>query len=119
MIRCENCGHTLKDDQKICDVCGKPVRRKKTEDVELEEQLAKPIAKIVENETVDAQVYLKEIQGTLDKNKQGQNRVTDNDVLGVSQRSSVLLNLVNCLVKPKLNFIAYVSLKVLILLKRS
>lgn len=88
MIRCENCGHTLKDDQKICDVCGKPVRRKKTEDVELEEQLAKSIAKIVENETVDAQVYLKEIQGTLDKNKQGQNRVTDNDVLGVSQRSS-------------------------------
>lgn len=88
MIRCENCGHTLKDDQKICDVCGKPVRRKKTEDVELEEQLAKSIAKIVENETVDAQVYLKEIQGTLDKNKQGQSRVTDNDVLGVSQRSS-------------------------------
>ena len=88
MIRCENCGHTLKDDQKICDVCGKPVRRKKTEDVELEEQLAKSIAKIVENETVDAQVYLKEIQGTLDKNKQGQGRVTDNDVLGVSQRSS-------------------------------
>ncbi len=88
MIRCENCGHTLKDDQKICDVCGKPVRRKKTEDVELEEQLAKSIAKIVENETVDAQVYLKEIQGTLDKNKQEQNRVTDNDVLGVSQRSS-------------------------------
>ncbi len=88
MIRCENCGHTLKDDQKICDVCGKPVRRKKTEDVELEEQLAKSIAKIVENETVDAQVYLKEIQGTLDKNKQGQNRVTDNDILGVSQRSS-------------------------------
>ena len=88
MIRCENCGHTLKDDQKICDVCGKPVRRKKTEDVELEEQLAKSIAKIVENETVDAQVYLKEIQGTLDKNKQGQNRATDNDVLGVSQRSS-------------------------------
>lgn len=87
MIRCENCGHTLKDDQKICDVCGKPVRRKKTEDVELEEQLAKSIAKIVENETVDAQVYLKEIQGTLDKNKQGQSRVTDNDVLGVSQRS--------------------------------
>lgn len=88
MIRCENCGHTLKDGQKICDVCGKPVRRKKTEDVELEEQLAKSIAKIVENETVDAQVYLKEIQGTLDKNKQGQSRVTDNDVLGVSQRSS-------------------------------
>lgn len=88
MIRCENCGHTLKDGQKICDVCGKPVRRKKTEDVELEEQLAKSIAKIVENETVDAQVYLKEIQGTLDKNKQEQNRVTDNDVLGVSQRSS-------------------------------
>lgn len=88
MIRCENCGHTLKDDQKICDVCGKPVRQKKTEDVELEEQLAKSIAKIVENETVDAQVYLKEIQGTLDKNKQGQNRVTDNDILGVSQRSS-------------------------------
>lgn len=93
MIRCENCGHTLKDDQKICDVCGKPVRRKKTEDVELEEQLAKSIAKIVENETVDAQVYLKEIQGTLDKNKQGQNRVTDNDVLGVSQRSSERQNI--------------------------
>lgn len=93
MIRCENCGHTLKDDQKICDVCGKPVRRKKTDDVELEEQLAKSIAKIVENETVDAQVYLKEIQGTLDKNKQGQNRVTDNDVLGVSQRSSERQNI--------------------------
>ena len=93
MIRCENCGHTLKDDQKICDVCGKPVRRKKTEDVELEEQLAKSIAKIVENETVDAQVYLKEIQGTLDKNKQGQNKVTDNDVLGVSQRSSERQNI--------------------------
>lgn len=88
MIRCENCGHKLNDNQKICDVCGKPVRKKSSEDVELEAELAKSIAQIVENETADAQVYLKEIQGTLDKGKQTQNRSADGDVLGVSQRSS-------------------------------
>lgn len=88
MIRCENCGHKLNDNQKICDVCGKPVRKKSSEDVELEAELAKSIAQIVENETADAQVYLKEIQGTLDKGKQTQSRGTDGDVLGVSQRSS-------------------------------
>lgn len=88
MIRCENCGHKLNDNQKICDVCGKPVRKKSSEDVELEAELAKSIAQIVENETADAQVYLKEIQGTLNKGKQTQNRSADGDVLGVSQRSS-------------------------------
>ncbi len=88
MIRCENCGHTLNDNQKVCDVCGKPVRRKNSEDAELEEQLAKSIAKIVENETVDAQVYLKEIQGTLDKSTQMQNSGNEKDTLGASQRST-------------------------------
>ena len=67
MIRCENCGHKLNAGQKVCDVCGRPVPARNTEDAELEEQLAKSIAQIVENETSDAQVYLKEIQGTLDK----------------------------------------------------
>ena len=32
MIRCENCGHTLNSNQRICDVCGKPVAKKKAED---------------------------------------------------------------------------------------
>ena len=34
MIRCENCGHTLNSNQRICDVCGKPVAKKKAEDIE-------------------------------------------------------------------------------------
>lgn len=90
MIRCENCGHKLKEGQKICDICKKPVVSQNTEDIELEEQLAKSIAKIVENETADAQVYLKQIQGTLDMdNQRARQRSTDaKDVLGVSQRSS-------------------------------
>lgn len=86
MIRCENCGHTLNSNQRICDVCGKPVAKKKAEDIELEEQLAQSIAKIVENETVDAQVYVKQMQGNLDKNNPEAKNKTD--VLGVSQRSS-------------------------------
>ena len=86
MIRCENCGHTLNSNQRICDVCGKPVAKKKAEDIELEEQLAQSIAKIVENETEDAQVYVKQMQGNLDKkNAESKNKT---DVLGVSQRSS-------------------------------
>lgn len=88
MIRCENCGHKLNDNQKICDVCGKPVRQKSSEDVELEAELAKSIAQIVENETADAQVYLKEIQQSQEKGKQMSGRSTGSDVLGVSQRSS-------------------------------
>ena len=55
MIRCENCGHKLNAGQKVCDVCGRPVPARNTEDAELEEQLAKSIAQIVENETSDAQ----------------------------------------------------------------
>ena len=86
MIRCENCGHTLNSNQRICDVCGKPVAKKRAEDIELEEQLAQSIAKIVENETEDAQVYVKQMQGNLDKkNAESKNKT---DVLGVSQRSS-------------------------------
>ena len=86
MIRCENCGHTLNSNQRICDVCGKPFAKKKAEDIELEEQLAQSIAKIVENETEDAQVYVKQMQGNLDKkNAESKNKT---DVLGVSQRSS-------------------------------
>ncbi len=88
MIRCENCGHKLNDNQKICDVCGKPVRQKSSEDIELEAELAKSIAQIVENETTDAQVYLKEMQGSQEKGKQMSGRGTGGDVLGVSQRSS-------------------------------
>ena len=90
MIRCENCGHKLSAGQKVCDVCKRPVSRQNTEDAELEEQLAKSIAQIVENETVDAQVYLKEIQGTLDKNggTRKQQSTAGRDVLGVSQRSA-------------------------------
>ena len=86
MIRCENCGHKLNDNQKICDVCGKPVRQKSSEDIELEAELAKSIAQIVENETTDAQVYLKEMQGSQEKGKQMSGRGTGGDVLGVSQR---------------------------------
>ena len=90
MIICKNCGHKLKYGQRICDVCKKPVNNSSTEDVELEEQLAKSIAKIVENETADAQVYLKQIQGTLDKDSRrtGQQGTDGRNVLGVSQRSS-------------------------------
>lgn len=90
MIRCENCGHKLNAGQKVCDVCGRPVSPRNTEDAELEEQLAKSIAQIVENETVDAQVYLKEIQGTLDKNGKPRKQTESGkrDVLGVSQRSA-------------------------------
>lgn len=94
MIRCENCGHKLSAGQKVCDVCKRPVSRQNTEDAELEEQLAKSIAQIVENETVDAQVYLKEIQGTLDKNggTRKQQSSAGRDVLGVSQRSAASQN---------------------------
>lgn len=92
MIRCEKCGHKLRDGQKICDICKTPVRYQDTEDIELEEQLAKSIAKIVENETADAEVYLRQIQNTLDKSdarQPQQRRAAENrDVLGVSQRSS-------------------------------
>lgn len=89
MIRCENCGHKLNAGQKVCDVCGRPVPARNTEDAELEEQLAKSIAQIVENETSDAQVYLKEIQGTLDKSDSSRKQAETGkrDVLGVSQRS--------------------------------
>lgn len=91
MIRCENCGHKLNAAQKVCDVCGRPVPARNTEDAELEEQLAKSIAQIVENETSDAQVYLKEIQGTLDKSDSSRKQAETGkrDVLGVSQRSAV------------------------------
>ena len=90
MIRCENCGHKLNAGQKVCDVCGRPVPARNTEDAELEEQLAKSIAQIVENETSDAQVYLKEIQGTLDKSDSSRKQAETGkrDVLGVSQRSA-------------------------------
>ena len=90
MIRCENCGHNLNAGQKVCDVCGRPVPARNTEDAELEEQLAKSIAQIVENETSDAQVYLKEIQGTLDKSDSSRKQAETGkrDVLGVSQRSA-------------------------------
>lgn len=73
MIRCENCGHKLMDGQKVCDICKKPVVSNNVEDLELEEQLARSIAQIVESETADANAYYKQV---------------NKDVLGVSQRSS-------------------------------
>lgn len=76
MIRCEKCGHKLKDDQKICDICNTPVL-KTTEDFDFEEELAKSIATIVENETTEARVYVREKDG-----------FNQRDVLGVSQRAT-------------------------------
>ena len=88
MIRCEKCGHKLKDEQKICDICNTPVTRS-NEDFEFEDELMKSIATIVENETSDAKAYVKQMG-----NKYTDNSSTnsDKDVLGVSQRSQSVGN---------------------------
>lgn len=98
MIRCEKCGHKLRDTQQVCDICNTPVKQQE-EDFVLEEELAKSIASIVESETSDAKVYLKQIQGTLDRERQYAERTADRrvsaenkDVLGVSQRSTPIRN---------------------------
>ena len=68
MIRCEKCGHKLADGQKICNICKTPVNMMKEEEINFENELAESIAKIVENETTDAELYVKKIQNTLDRN---------------------------------------------------